>query len=77
MPDMKKISESETVYLKKIYKFCFDHFLIKRTVFALIEKTLLKIKNLWFPAKFGFLSLFNKFSITEIQLQLMRKSLQV
>ena len=51
MPDMKKILESETVYLKKIDKFCFDHFLINRTIFVLIHKTLLKIKKLWFPAK--------------------------
>ena len=42
---MKKILESETFHLKKIYKFFFDHFLIKRTGFALIEKTLLKIKS--------------------------------
>ena len=45
---MKKILESETAYLKKIYKFCFNHFLIKRTVFVLIEKMLLKIKNCGF-----------------------------
>ena len=48
---MKKILESETVYLKKNYKFCSVHFLIKRTVFVLIDKTLLKIRKLWFPAK--------------------------
>ena len=51
MRDMKKILESETFHLKKIYKLCFDYFLIKRTVFVLIGKTLLKIKKLWFPAK--------------------------
>ena len=42
---MKKILESETVHLKKVYKFCFDYFLIRRTVFFLIVKTLLKIKS--------------------------------
>ena len=46
MRDTKKILESKTVHLKKkIYKFCFDQFLVKRTVFLLIEKTLLKLKN--------------------------------
>ena len=40
MRDTKKILESKTDHLKKIYKFCSDHFLIKRTVFVLIEKTL-------------------------------------
>ena len=39
------ILESKTVHLKKIYKFCFDYFLIKRTVLVLIEKMLLKIKK--------------------------------
>ena len=34
---------SNFVHLKRIYKFYFDHFLLKRTVFVLIEKTLLKI----------------------------------
>ena len=48
MLDMKKVLESETFYLKKIYKFCFDHFLIKRTVFVLIDKPLLKIKSFSF-----------------------------
>ena len=32
-------------YHKMIYKFGFDHFLEKRTVFILIKKTLLKIKS--------------------------------
>ena len=43
MRDTKKILESKTVHLKKIYKFYLNHFLVKRTVFVLIEKTLLKI----------------------------------
>ena len=40
--------QTKIVYLKKIYKFCFDHFLEKLTVFVLIEKTLLKIKSYGF-----------------------------
>ena len=36
---------NKIVRLKKTYKFCFDHFLIKRTVFILIKKMLLKIKS--------------------------------
>ena len=39
---------TKIVYLKKIYKFCFDHFLEKLAVFILIEKTLLKIKSYGF-----------------------------
>ena len=35
---------SKIVHLKKINRFGFDHFLLKRTVFILIKKTLLKIK---------------------------------
>ena len=47
----EKILKSKIVHLKEIYNFDFDHFLIKRTVFVLIEKTFLIIKKLWFPAK--------------------------
>ena len=36
---------SKNLHLKKIYKFYLDHFLVKRTVFVLIEETLLKIKK--------------------------------
>ena len=36
---------SKIIHLKETYKFCFDHFLEKRTVFILIKKTLLKIKS--------------------------------
>ena len=40
---------SKIIYLKDTYKFCFDHFLEKRTVFILIKKkTLLKIKSCGF-----------------------------
>ena len=36
--------KSKIIHLKETYKFCFDHFLEKHTVFILIKKTLLKIK---------------------------------
>ena len=36
------------VHLKKMYKFGFEHFLEKHTVFVLIKKTLLKIKSCCF-----------------------------
>ena len=36
---------SKIIHLKETYKFCFDHFLEKRTVFILIKETLLKIKS--------------------------------
>ena len=48
----EKMLRSKIVYLKKIYKFCIDHFLIKRTVFVLIEKNVIKNnKKLDFPFK--------------------------
>ena len=43
---------NKIVNLKKIYKFYFDHFLIKCTVFVLIIKILLKIKNYIFSPNF-------------------------
>ena len=42
--------KSKITHLKETYKFCFDHFWEKRTIFILIKKTRLKIKKLWFPA---------------------------
>ena len=45
MRHTKKMLRSKIVHLKKIYKFCFDHF------FVLIEKTLLKIKKCSFWPK--------------------------
>ena len=42
---------SKIVHLKETYKFCFDHFLIKRTVFVLIVKNVIKNQKLNFPAK--------------------------
>ena len=40
--------KSKIVHLKETYKFCFDHFLEKLTVFILIKNTLLKIKRCGF-----------------------------
>ena len=37
--------KSKIIHLKETYKFCYDHFLEKRTVCILIKKTLLKIKS--------------------------------
>ena len=42
---------SKVVHRKKIYKFGFDHFLEKRTVFISIKKTVLKIKSCNFRLK--------------------------
>ena len=44
---------SKIIHLKETYKFCFDHFLEKRTVFILIKKTLLKIKSCGFRPNNG------------------------
>ena len=49
----EKMLRSKIVQRKEIYKFGFDHFLEKRTVFVLIEKTLLKIKNRGFRPNYG------------------------
>ena len=46
MQDTKKMLRSKIIQLKKIYKFYFDHFLIKRTVFILsIKNGFYKIKK--------------------------------
>ena len=42
---------SKIIYHKETYKFCFNHFLEKSTVFILIRKNVVKNKKLWFPAK--------------------------
>ena len=47
----EKMLRSKIVHLKETYKFCFNHFLEKRTVFILIKKNVVKNKKLWFPAK--------------------------
>ena len=36
--------KTKIIHLKETYKFCFNHFLEKRTVFILIKKTLLESK---------------------------------
>ena len=45
----KKMLRSKIVYLKKIYNFDFDHFLIKRTGFVLIVKNVIKNQKFNFP----------------------------
>ena len=40
--------KSKIINLKETYKFCFEYFLEKRTVFILIRKTLFKIKSCGF-----------------------------
>ena len=44
---------SKIIHLQETYKYCFDHFLEKRTVFILIKKTLLKIKSCGFRPNNG------------------------
>ena len=48
-----KMLVRKIIHLKETYKFCFDHFLQKRTVFILIKKTLLKIKSCGFRTNNG------------------------
>ena len=43
--------KSKIVHLKEIYKFDFDHFLIKCTVFVLIMKNIFKNQKFIFPLK--------------------------
>ena len=47
----EKISQIKIIHLKETYKFCFDYFMEKRTVFILIKKNVVKNIKLWFPAK--------------------------
>ena len=47
----KKILKNKIVYFKETYKFYFDHFLIKRTIFVLIVKNVIKNQNFNFAAK--------------------------
>ena len=49
----EKMLRSKIIHHKETYKFCFSHFLEKRTVFILIKKTLLKIKSCGFWPKNG------------------------
>ena len=43
--------ESKIVHLKEIYNFDFNNFLIKRTVFVLIVKKVIKNQKINFPDK--------------------------
>ena len=47
----EKMLRSKIVHLKEIYNFGFDHFLIKRTVFVLIVKNVIKNQKLNFSDK--------------------------
>ena len=47
----KQVLRNKIVPFKKIYKFHFDHFLIKRTVFILIVKNVIKNQKFNFPDK--------------------------
>ena len=47
----EKMLKSKIVHLKKIYNFDFYHFLIKRTVFVLIVKNVIKNQKFNFPDK--------------------------
>ena len=47
----EKMLRRKIVHLKKIYNFDFDHFLIKRTVFVLIVKNVIKNQKFNFPDK--------------------------
>ena len=47
----KKMLTRKIVHLKETYKFCFDHFLIKRTVLLLIVKNVIKNQKFNFPDK--------------------------
>ena len=51
MEDTKKCLKSKIVHLKKIYNFDFDNFLIKRTVFVLTMKNVIKNQKFNFPDK--------------------------
>ena len=47
----EKMLRSKIVHLKKIYNFYLDHFLIKRRVFVLIVKNVIKNQKFNFPDK--------------------------
>ena len=47
----KQMLRNKIIRLKKIYKFYFDHFLIKRTVFVLIVKNVIENQKFNFPDK--------------------------
>ena len=45
----QKMLRNKIIHLKETYKFCFDHFLIKLTVFVLIVKNVIKNQKFNFP----------------------------
>ena len=45
MQDAKQMLRNKIIRFKKIYNFDFDHILIEDTVFVLIVKNVIKIKN--------------------------------
>ena len=47
----EKMLQSKIVHLKDTYKFCFNHFMIKRTVFVLIVKNVIRNQKFNFLAK--------------------------
>ena len=47
----EKILRCKIVHLKKIYNFDFDHISIKRTIFVLIVKNVIKNQKFNFPGK--------------------------
>ena len=47
----EKMLKNKIVYLKEIYNFDFGHFLIKRTVFVLIVKNVIKNQKFHFSDK--------------------------
>ena len=47
----EKMLGSKIVHLKEIYNFDFDHFLVKRTVFVLIVKNIIKNQKFNFTDK--------------------------
>ena len=61
MQDRKKCYKSKIVYLKEIYNFDFDHFLIKRTVLALMVKNV--IKNQKFKFLKNYINVYVKSSV--------------
>ena len=49
----EKILRSKIIHLKGTYKFGFEYFFLKRTVFILIKKTLLKTKSCSFRPNYA------------------------
>ena len=47
----EKMLRNKIIHLKKIYNFDFDNFLIKRTLFVLIVKNVIKNQKFNFPDK--------------------------